>query len=699
VTYSTLLERDSVKGRFLAILNPRRRVETWTIVSGFVYEADFSNFPKPIELYFNGTEMNKVLTSTPNASEWYYEETTKKIRLRTPQSEDPDNGQAVATYPIYVATSGGDSNWFSNPLDDSSESLHYDAVISQPPQIKSTVDDILFGFLPVQSSSITLINSEHFLEKHIYDSSFNQGSIKIYHAIGDSLKIEDISLIYDGLMSDLSYSSDKLTIKMKDRIDEFSSEYRNKTKSFFNTSDFPTVNPNFIGKAIRYIWGIVDGFIPVCTTYLQDEPTTSNNRTWLVMNETTGISDISRTIGGGVHTTTKTFLNFAEGITVGDTIWLDRSVGIDEFITVTNVNYTPAFLEHIAISGAMSNGDFAKKSFVSRVEIVQDSKKYLAMFGRDYLTTHTLGSSTCSGFIFTNNFEASLSMTTLTPNDQVSCRVYGRENDLTGSAVSFGSNDALINNITNPVMIIYDIMKNRMKIPESRINLVDFETIRSELGVMAIGMAIPRESTSGFKSYKNVILDILQSALLRIVIGTDLKWTLKRLKPLVTALKTIDKEEIFDGLDIEYDYTDILSDILIEYDYREVAEDLSIFSFSTKQVTAESNYARYTHKVSKQGTFESLHFRSTDAQILANRLSYVLGDRSSKYEIKTRNRFFDSMINDTITVTTNKLPGFDYVATTDRSRDLVIKSVTKGLKGVSLDADDQKGIQDNQASW
>jgi len=212
-------------------------------------------------------------------------------------------------------------------------------------------------------------------------------------------------------------------------------------------------------------------------------------------------------------------------------------------------------------------------------------------------------------------------------------------------------------------------------------------------------MAIPRESTSGFKSYKNVILDILQSALLRIVIGTDLKWTLKRLKPLVTALKTIDEEEIFDGLDIEYDYTDILSDILIEYDYREVAEDLSIFSFSTKQVTAESNYARYTHKVSKQGTFESLHFRSTDAQILANRLSYVLGDRSSKYEIKTRNRFFDSMINDTITVTRNKLPGFDYVATTDRSRDLVIKSVTKGLKGVSLDADDQKGIQDNQASW
>jgi hypothetical protein len=696
VTYSTLLQQDSVKQKFLAVLSPKRRVQSWSLVSGFIYKASFT-YGKPRLFEVDGVTMTEVFTNTPNASEYYYDESAKEIYLRTPASANPNSTFNVATYEIYAATF--DAYWYRVPTDNTTTVVYFEPIISKSPEIKSSSSDALFGFLPLQTSSIELLNDEHWAETHVYDSSFNKGSIKIWHVLGDSISVSNTTLGLDGLMGSVSYNTEKITIETVDRLEEFSDEYRNAGSSFFNTMLFPNVDPNYIGKPIRYVYGYVTGFVPVNVDYVDNSPTTSDNRDWVVIGEQTGLTDISRTVGGGTHTTTRTYISFAEGIQVGDTVWLDRVSGTDEYKEVTAVSYTPAYIEHSALISPMANGDAVKKGFVSRVEIIKDNVKYLALFGRDY-TTNLSMAGTSSGFSFTTSLEANLSLpSNLSPNDVVFCTVYGRVNDLTAGGPSFGANDAVTNNITNPVMIIYDLMKSRIGIPESRINLTQFASVRSATAAEGLGLVIPKNAQDGFSSFKDIVLDVLQSSLLRVLIDNDLKWSITRLAPLSSSVATIDEEEITGSFSYSFDYKELASDILVEYKRMERSDNLSISGESFDNVTAVNNVAKYLHGVDKQTTKQSLHFRSSDAQTLANRLAYTLGERRGILSVGGTHKLFQVLLNDTATISRTPLPSFSYVSGTKRTKNAAIIDSQKGLSGVKLELDDQKGIEDNSGSW
>ena len=66
---------------------------------------------------------------------------------------------------------------------------------------------------------------------------------------------------------------------------------------------------------------------------------------------------------------------------------------------------------------------------------------------------------------------------------------------------------------------------------------------------------------------------------------------------------------------------------------------------------------------------------------------------------KTKNRFFDSQINDVIRISRDRQPGFSFSDGTDQNRDGVIVSAFKGLNEIEIELDDQKGIEDNSGSW
>lgn len=698
MSYATLLDQENVQESYLAVLTPRRRVTTWTVVSGFVYKASWF-YNKPSSVEFDGEEMTEVASSTPGASEWYWNSSTNEIYLRTPQSADPDTGQAVALYALYVASSGmADTNFYSTPTDSSTTQVHFEPVIKQPPAIKLTTGDTLFGFYPIQSSSIQLINAEHWLEEHLYDSSFNSGSIKIYHLLGDELDTANVKLVYDGLMSDVSYTADQVSIKTLDRLDQFNQEFRNADTSFFATGDFAGVDPNQVGKPIRYVYGYVKGFKPTNIDYVQDSPTTSDNRDWVVCGEQTGLGEISRTVGSS-STSTRTYIDFVEGIQVGDTVWLDRVSGTDEYRIVTAISISPAYIEHAALSGAaMASGDAVKKGFVSRVDIVQNNVVYTAYYNRDYtIANFAVGTR---GFSFTTSLEANLSLpANLSPSDTVYCTVYGRVNDLTAGGPTFGSNDPYSNNISNPVMIIYDLMKNKLGIPESSINLTQLALIRTATATEGLGIAVPASSSGSFPTYKTLITDILKSSLLRFFLDNDLKWTIEQLEPLGTSARTVDSYELSEDFKYSFQFGDVVSDVIVEYGKREEPELINGNPNQGSVVTASSDYARYTHKIVKQKTFDSLHFRSADAQVLADRLAYYLGDRKGVIEFTAPTRLYDSLINDTMTIEREKLPGFAWVEDTNRSRDFSITEVNKTIRGVKIEAEDQKGIEDNSASW
>ena len=696
MTYATLLQSEvPIKSNYLAILQPRFRLIDWTLFSGFVYSVPF-NLGRIVSISENGTTLTEHTSTSLNAGYWYHDEANETIYLRTLQSANPTTVQIVITYSIYVATIDG--YFYANPLDDTTNEVYYETFIIKSPDIKSSTSDSLFGALPVQTSSITLANSDHFFERHIYESSFNSATIKIYHWI-DELTVANTSLVYDGLMSNISYDTDKISIEIVDRVDEFSKEYRNANTSFFNTTDFPNINPDMIGKPIRYVYGYVKGFKPVNVDYVSNNPSTSDNRNYVVMNEQTGLTQISRTVAASPSsTTTRTYLNFCEGIQVGDTVWLDRAVGTDEYAIVTNVNYGSAYIEHVALVSGMASGDTVKKGFVSRIDIIQQDVQYTAFYNRDYTIDLAMAAG-CSGFTFSTSLEANIGLpNTLSPNDIIICTVYGRVNDLTANAITFGANDTYANNLANPVMVLYDLLKSRLGLGESRLNLTQFASVRTSTATQGIGLVIPENVSDTMPTYKDIILKILETSLLRIFLDTNLKWTIEELAPLGSADRTISQDDIYDNsFSYDFDYKDIISDIIIEYG----REEYSNFTKQerTYKVTSASDYARYVHNVEKQKTFKSLHFREADAQVTSDRLSYTLGDRNGKITFTTNRKFFTSLINDTVSVTREKLPNFEYVDGTDRTVSGSVVDIQRSLNKITIKIDDQKGIEDNSGAW
>ena len=346
----------------------------------------------------------------------------------------------------------------------------------------------------------------------------------------------------------------------------------------------------------------------------------------------------------------------------------------------------------------MSTGDIVTKGFVSRVDIVQNGIMYTAKYGRDYTCNLSMAAG-CSGFSFSTSLESDLSIpNTISPSDQIFCTVYGRVNDLTAGGPTFGANDLYTNNITNPVMIIYDLLKTRLGISESDINLTQFAVVRTATATDGIGISIPYNKTSNFPTYKQIILDILQTSLFKIFIDNDLKWTLSQVAPLGSTTKSVDSNELYSGsFNYDFEYKDIVSDVTVEYLRKE--SSFSSTSETSSNVIASSDTARYLHKIEKGKTFKSLHFRSSDAQTLANHLSYALGDRAGSISFATNRKFFNTVISDVVDITREQMPSFTYVDGTDRTMTAVVQDITKSLNRVTINLDDQKGIEDNEGSW
>lgn len=693
MSYATLLEDETVKSNYLAILQPRRRSTDFSVYSGSVYSVSF-DYGDVSSVYTDGVALTEAFSTSLSAGQYYWDYTNEMLYVRTAASGNPNSVNTIITYNLYVATY--DAHFYRDPLDDTTRVIYYEPHIVKSPELKQSNTDSFFGFLPAQSSSITLNNAEHVYEKHLYDSSFNRANIYVYHWL-DELDVDNIKLIYSGNMSDVSYDQNKVTIKTYDPNKFLDDEFRNPTgDNFYSYDTFPALNPSYFSKPIRQIYGRVDGFVPVNIDYVQDNPTTSDNRIWAVCNGQTGISEISKTVSASPSsTTTRTYLNNCNGINVGDTIWLDGAT--DYYVEVTAVNRTGSqYIEHAAIGAPMASGEFAKRGFVSVVYIRKDNQVYTAKYKRDYTIT-TLANN-ASGFTFETSLESNLSLASnLSPSDEVFCRVYGRVNDVTLNAVAYGSDNTQTGNMSNPMQILVDLMKRNVGIAEADMNLTSFTTVISSV-TSASGMAIPKSSTDNFPTYKDIIVQILKSELIRFYQNDDQEWEVSLVAPVGTAEYEIASDEILRGsFSHDFKYSEILSDVTVEYNKRET--DTVKQGNAEDTVSAESNVAKYVHLVKKQKTFDSIHVYETDAQVLADRLSFYYGDRLGTITLKTKNRLFNTKLGNIITTQRTAQCGFDFDSETVNNRTGVVTDTLKSLNSISITLDDQKGIEDNSGDW
>jgi hypothetical protein len=676
------------------VLRPRRIVPTFTLYSGNVYSAPF-DYGRIVRVWANNSELTEGSSPSLSTNSFYYDADTETLYVRVGVAVDPATKTMVVAYELYVGTT--DSHFYRVPTDSNTTTVYFEPMMKQSPNVSTSVSDSLFGFMPVQTASMVLSNATHFFDRHLYDSTFHQAELFLYHALGP-LEVSNIRRIFYGTMGDVSFSNAEVSVQVFNRLDVFSSEFRHPLDdSFYGTTNFPDLDPNFNGRPIRMIYGLVEGHIPVNIDYVLQGATSSDNRNYVLHGGQSNIGNAQAIVAASpASTTTRTYIS-TSGFLVGDSVWLDRSVGSDEYKIVTAVDPLGLYIEHSALASPMSAGDLVKRSVAGNIVIYQNNVRYQPLYGRDYLEASFSGNTT--GFAFANAFETTLGMATLNPaNDRIFCRVYGKKNAVTINGNPVGANDSLTGNMVNPISIAVDILKTA-GILDSELDETALITLASTT-TSAIGMALPDLGNRQFPIYRDIISDIMKSILGRFFMTFDNKWAITVLEPITTPDTTIDDNEIIrDSFKYKLEHTDLLSDVFVEYGEQETQDSNSKTESTRSTVKATNSRATYLHQVKKQQTFESLLFRESDAQTLAERLSYVFGERRGLISLSTKNRFFSTIVSDNIEISSLRMPGFEFDGVTQNARLASVIETQKGLRAIDITLDDLKGVNDNSLNW
>jgi hypothetical protein len=139
----------------------------------------------------------------------------------------------------------------------------------------------------------------------------------------------------------------------------------------------------------------------------------------------------------------------------------------------------------------------------------------------------------------------------------------------------------------------------------------------------------------------------------------------------------------------------------VDYGFQELGPEGQSRETQYLRVTSNSENAEFLHGISKSKSFTSIHASPDEAQAqaLADKLKFIFGERTGEVNIQVKNKFFDTLIGDTIDISRTRMPGFDYDSESEQTKRIVITSIERSLRGVSLRGDDQKGVEDNSGSF
>lgn len=693
MSYIDLLQLEGINSQYLVVIKPRRVADSssWVNLSGNVYYQSFT-FGEVVAAKNGASGLTKGSSTALSNGEWYYDVDTSRFYVNV--GGDPSSSQIIATYELYLGTF--DAHWYQNPVDDSTRVVYYEPLITRSPEISNSTSDVIFGFLPTFTGSIVVSNVTNFLTEHLYSSSFNNCDFLIYHQL-DDLDVANIKLVLKGYCRNLSITDSAVSFSILDATSFFDKEYRNPVgPSFYAQSMFTDLDPTYQGRPLRQVFGKVDGFIPVNIDYYADNDTATNtdNKRYIFMAGSSNTGTVSTTVlASPSSTTTRTYLTSVSGFNVGDTFWNKTATTKYAEITAVGANY----IDHTSIT-ANSSGDSIERSFVGAFYVARNETVSKLWYGRDY-QEYIDGSNNVIGV----TLNTTLAPTALTgdivyANDVIYATVYGHKLNETLSGNPFGTNSVNTGNTTNPAVILYHLLKTCLGLAETDINLTSFTALEASR-VDEIGFSLPYTVGNDFPTYKDIILKICQTCLLKFFIDFDGKWKISETGLLVSPTKTIEDDEIIQGsFSYSISYQDIISLIIVEYNQREVSE-LGVSGEAATRITSESDTAKNLHQVDKQMTVQSLHFIEVHAQQLANRLISILGDRRGTCKIDAKNRFFDTELDHVIEISRDRMPGFAYAQGTLRTRDFSVTSTGKSLANISIELDDVKGISDNQGDW
>lgn len=710
MSYSTSLTLDNVESNYAVVMSPRRRVmhTDFTAASSSVYESYFPYGPVTALSVSSNSGYLSSTTTALSAGQFNYDLNTNKLYLRKLDSSAPAGNDFVACqFEIYLATKEIIlPRVVTSAITDAS---NFQGLISKAPDIRKSTQDTVFGFNPIETTSITCINDESYWQNFIYDSSFYRVPISVYHILGDMTVTTNAAQVMVGSMFNLSIDDTNITFQIQDKINSLDQQVHNPNTDYYQSGHFTKLDPTYNFGTVRTVYGSVKGFVPVNLAYKTDAPAFTDNRDWACV--TGNITKLSALF---TSKTSNTIFGVASSIayklSVGDTVWVAGSAAYSN-----KINSISSATNEITFDLAMplaGTGTPLEKHFVRDVYMVQAGKRYDMKMGRDYFALNFADQST--GFRLNSSAELNVGATVFDPsNDYIFCDIVGYDKDfLRDGPMPFGENKSGQDYISNGVVLLYQFMSEHCGISLNTQSFIDaYALVKDDLAI-----CLPDNAGDGLPNRLEVIKKICQSLLLKAYFNEGGVFSIKRIAPVAgSGLIMLDSNDIqANSFNYALEYGD-LSSTTVRSDLRELflgSPDTAVSGSTTRTefvrsdgwhqlnaINQASSTYMYLHQGNKILEVNTYHDTQSQFDLYVNRLKSIVGDRSGKMKIRTKNVLFGTNLNDAIGVSRERLLGFSYVSGSSNARTFNVTEIEKNFGDVSVTLDDQKGIQDNSGGF
>jgi hypothetical protein len=581
----------------------------------------------------------------------------------------------------------------AKPDDSTYPMVQYQGILDGAPQVSASSNQVMYGFSPTQSGQITVVN-DGYLGADFFSGSLAKCTFEVYRCVGE-IRPENMQFAFRGFTTDVSYTTDKVTISYADSTILLDNTWPNRRVTNSSPDLDGVCRRQLLCGTMNRALGYVSGY--------DATPGNTVNRTWTFAdnlftrdNNALSVATASYTTDNGLtgsNTLTRTYLDSVSGLVVGQ--WLYRAATLTMVeISAIGANY----IDHSALHDP-STPMGASDSFV------MSGVQSMTLVHKDTLVeTEVEIGDVASGFsspIITINQAFEAAKGGIDPLHPTNYYVYG---DIVGGCkrrtfLSTGSPLGTINPNTgfyeNPVHLIFEILVDAGFGNHSNyFDETSFTDAADAIDIYLSG-ATPRAHNS-FESeiYRDVLAKICETALLKVYMKNG-KWYVRLIEPFGAADQTISKIDVKDnGFTYRSDSADIAKEVTVKYDFGEI-NPMNEIQDHWATSTESSATSEMINSTLKSRVMELYLSETASAETMRDRYLYLFSLPLGFATFSLKLASMGLGLGDVIEVSIEDFSQLPF--STDRKFSVV--SIKENEDSIDVEGFDQLGIEENAGSW
>lgn len=652
------------------------------------------------------------LAAVDSTDEYYYDAAAGRIYFYFGATGIGDLTQATYVIEYQLNFASSDISWYSTPTDDTTSMIKWTGGIVGLPAITRSAVDNYAGFSPSEISPLEIAITDSDLMASSYTEDFNGGSAEIWVCYG-IIAPENIRKLFTGTISNVRGNQTTFTFDLIENVKILNGSFAG---SYFQDV-FQACEPLAFGRAIPLVYGVPRWIKCINVDYIKNGATTSDNRKWVAYDGILGHGQTTHTLStvgspsGGTYPVTMSAADAAKLID-------DQRVYRNSDGKWARITYDGSSIGLSPVGHTPAPGDVYTRPAIQEAYFQVPSKQGTAQnwLISDSATISSVIDSDCVEMLLTSGFEAAattLGLTTIDPDDfEVWVRVIGPGMDQLDSASGYFEDD-----VPSEVGALLWYLRNVMDLPDTVINVDSFETallsrVATSSGINQANFITPCWQET-FEDHRSVINRLLQQIGAIAFFNESGQFEIIPRKVLSTADYTLTDSEI-DGESIDFEWNagdrswfqlDGSSQYLGVATTRLIAKPSSTqtsISFANGPIgPILSSNNGFTWGEAPVKTIE-LYDIGKDVQAGGryigrkglSRIAQYFGARRGFIKLRAFGEIVDVVPGQTVSITREHLPGFQFVAGTLRTKSYCVLSAARDGDSVELLLEDQYSIEE-----